>query len=169
MLLHSSKDWIFDDESGTWEEMFGLTEKLFDKLNKHLTNNKRTSICIMTKAIDKRKILDTHYKVLKGKSERGWSTEHIALQKWFQKQKITVGLYDRIDKVYNNLGVALILLINEELDEGEEFLNILDSECTKEDILLIIASDHAKGLTIQLVRLNNVGSDCLATMSKDSI
>jgi hypothetical protein len=28
---------------------------------------------------------------------------------------------------------------------------------------------HAEGSTIQLVRLNNVGSDCLVTMSKDSI
>lgn len=74
MLLYSSKDWIFEDESGTLEEVFGLTEKLFDEPNKWLTNNERASMHAMLEAIEKRKMSDAHYKVLEDNSEGGgWS------------------------------------------------------------------------------------------------
>ncbi|KAG2355244.1 hypothetical protein BDR07DRAFT_1493393 [Suillus spraguei] len=86
---------------------------------------------------------DAHYKVLEGKSEGGWSAGRAALKKWFQKQQVTPGMRDRIDEVYNNLGVAPMQLINEGLEEGEDFPNIIESERAKEDVLLAIAGDHA--------------------------
>jgi hypothetical protein len=49
----------------------------------------------------------------------------------------------RIDAVYNSLGVAPMQLINEGLEPGEEFPSILDSERAKEDVLLAVAGDHA--------------------------
>ncbi|KAG2034284.1 hypothetical protein BDR03DRAFT_1013620 [Suillus americanus] len=143
MLLLSGKGWIFEDESGTLQEVFSLTEKLFDKPNKHLSTSERDLICTMIEAIGKRKSGNARYKVLEGKSKGGWSTGHEALKKWFQKQKVSNHIGQRIDEVYNNLGVSPMQLINEGLEEGEEFPNILDSERAKEDILLAIAGDHA--------------------------
>ncbi|KAG2028533.1 hypothetical protein BDR03DRAFT_1075980 [Suillus americanus] len=83
---------------------------------------------MMIKAIGKRKSGKACYKVLKGKSEGGWSTGCEALKKWFQKQKVSNHMGQCINKVYNNLGVSPMQLINEGLEEGEEFPNILDSE-----------------------------------------
>ncbi|KAG2361110.1 P-loop containing nucleoside triphosphate hydrolase protein [Suillus spraguei] len=94
-------------------------------LEEHLTDNERASIRAMIEAIEKRKTSDAHYK------------------KWFQKQQVTPSMCDRIDEVYNNLGVAPMQLINEGLEEGEDFLNIIESERATEDVLLAIAGDHA--------------------------
>ncbi|KAG2034282.1 hypothetical protein BDR03DRAFT_1013618 [Suillus americanus] len=143
MLLLSGKDWIFEDESRTLQEVFGLTEKLFDEPNKHLSTSERDSIRAMIEAIRKRKSDDARYKVLEGKSKGGWSAGREVLKKWFQKQKVSNHMGQCIDEVYNNLGVSPMQLINEGLEEGEEFPNILDSECAKEDVLLTIAGDHA--------------------------
>jgi hypothetical protein len=49
----------------------------------------------------------------------------------------------RIDEVWMNLGVSPIQLIQEGLEDGEEFPNILDSERAKEDMILAILGDHA--------------------------
>ncbi|KAG2029488.1 hypothetical protein BDR03DRAFT_987716 [Suillus americanus] len=136
------KDWIFEDKSRTLQEVFGLTEKLFDKPNKHLSTSERDLICTMIEAIGKRKSGDACYKVLEGKSEGGWSAGCEVLKKWFQKQKVSNHMGQRIDEVYNNLGASPMQLINEGLEEEEEFPNILDSECAKEDVLLTIAGDH---------------------------
>jgi predicted DNA-binding protein with PD1-like motif len=143
MMLLSGKDWIFDDKSGTLEEVFRLTEKLFDKPNKWLTDNERASICAMIEAIGKRTMSDAHYKVLEGKSKGGCSSGHAALKKRFTKQQVTIGLRDHIDNMYNKLGVALMQLINKRLEKGEEFPNIVESECAKEDVMLAVAGNHA--------------------------
>lgn len=143
MLLHSGKDWIFDDESGTLDEVFGLTKALFDEPNKWLTENERSSIRAMAHAIETRTSSVERYKVLEGKSEGGWSAGRAALNKWFKGQKITLGLRDRIDEVYTNIGVSPMQLINEGLEEGEVFPNIMESDGAKEDVTLAVAGDHA--------------------------
>lgn len=42
-----------------------------------------------------------------------------------------------------------MLLINEGLEEGEEFLNIIESERAKKDVLLAIAGDHSLEYLLQ--------------------
>ncbi|KAG1765071.1 hypothetical protein EV702DRAFT_1051138 [Suillus placidus] len=124
MALLAGKEWIFDDKSGMLEDVFGLDEKLFDVPNKWITDT-------------------SCYKVLEGKSEGGWSTRHDALHVWFQKQKVSNMMSQQIDEVWMNLGVSPIQLIQDGLEEGEEFPNILDAKCAKEDEMLAILGDHA--------------------------
>ncbi|KAG2116291.1 hypothetical protein DEU56DRAFT_919270 [Suillus clintonianus] len=144
MLLLSGKDWIFAEESGTLQELYGLTEKLFDEPNKHLTEDERASIVAMIEAIRKRKTGEERYKVLEGKSEGGWSAGRSALKKWFTKQKVSNNIGHAIDDAYNECGVAPLQLINNEgLQEGEEFPNITDAEGAREDVLLAIAGENA--------------------------
>ncbi|KAG1778089.1 hypothetical protein EV702DRAFT_1196506 [Suillus placidus] len=49
----------------------------------------------------------------------------------------------RIDEVWMNLGVSPMQLMNEGLEEGEDFPSILDCEWAKEDLLLGILGNHA--------------------------
>ncbi|KAG2029690.1 hypothetical protein BDR03DRAFT_1018074, partial [Suillus americanus] len=143
MLLLSGKSWIFGDESDTITEVFGLTEKMFDEPNKHLTEPQRESLCAMIEAIGKRKTGEERYKIIEGKSEGGWSAGREALKTWFDKEKVSNKMGQRIDEALKTCGVSPMQLIAEGLDEGEEFPILLDAERAKEDILLAILGDHA--------------------------
>ncbi|KAG1736625.1 uncharacterized protein EDB91DRAFT_1083295 [Suillus paluster] len=142
MILLTGKHWIFDDKSGTLEDVFGLDEKMFEVLNPHLTNKQRKSLCAMIEAVSQRKSADARHKVLEGKSEGGWSAGRNTLKIWFNKQKISLKMAQHIDNVWDSLGLLPLQLIQEGLEEGKKFPNILDSEHAKEDMLIAILGDH---------------------------
>ncbi|KAG0691676.1 hypothetical protein DFH29DRAFT_883952 [Suillus ampliporus] len=143
MILFAGKNWIFDNESGTLEDVFSLDEKMFEVKNRHLNEMQCKSLCAMIEAISQRKTADTCYKVLEGKSKDGWSAGRDTLKIWFTKQRISYKMAQRIDQVWESLGLSPMQLIQDGLEDDNEFPNILDTERAKEDVLIAILGDHA--------------------------
>ncbi|KAG0693279.1 hypothetical protein DFH29DRAFT_1007453, partial [Suillus ampliporus] len=142
--LLASKAWIFEDEeSGILKDIYGLSRKMFDEPQEHLTEKQRESLCTMLKAADAAPNLTARYEILDGRRMTSHGGGRDALNTWFTKQKVSAKMARRIDDAWDAVDVSPIDLIHAGLGSGEEFPNIHNSEGAKEDIMMAIFGDNA--------------------------
>jgi hypothetical protein len=143
MSLVAGRSWIFNDESNTLKLIYGLGPHLFKVPNPHITDKQRQSLCAMIDVLSHKSTGKEHYEILEGKEVGGWAAGCDALDKWFKRQNVSTLIGQRIDEVWTTLDVSPVQLIHEGLEADEEFPTILDAECAKEDVILVILGDCA--------------------------
>ncbi|KAG0693517.1 hypothetical protein DFH29DRAFT_1007223 [Suillus ampliporus] len=136
----AGKDWIFDDVE-TMKEIYGLDQHMFAVPNTHLTDEERNALQGLIEGVKKADGIKLKYQVLEGQKGSEWDEGRDALTKWFQKQRVSPVLSERIDAVWDELEMSPMHLIQD--PPIATFPEIQDADGAKEDIVLAIFGQNA--------------------------
>ncbi|KAG2340580.1 hypothetical protein BDR05DRAFT_1002399 [Suillus weaverae] len=145
-MLLAGKKFVFEDMD-TINEIYGLGPEMFNVPNKWLTANELASIQAMMASVEKAVAIKDKFNILEGARQTSFKARQEALTTWFQKQKVSHALSERIDAVWTRLELSPLQLIQEM--PKASFPDVRDAEPAREDIALAICGDGALGTTLR--------------------